>query len=163
LRLGHVVVTLATGDQLNLRINGARIGSEVPVASLEAVTVAIDGHFAASDQVEILANGTTVASIPVGPGAQAASIRLALSKSSWVVARSAHDLTNPIYVLVDSKPIRASSSDACYWARYMDHLAGIMRRRRLLGETEAEALSAYSDAKGIFLQRFAEAGGETCQ
>jgi cysteine-rich repeat protein len=163
LRLGHVVVTLAAGDDLNLRVNGARIGSEVQVASAEAVTVAIDGRFAASDTVEILANGAAVASIPVGPGAQAASIPLILPKSSWVVARSAHDLTNPVYVLVDAKPIRASASDACYWARYMDHLSGIMRRRGLLGETQDQALNAYADAKDIFLQRFAEAGGGTCQ
>ncbi len=49
LRLGHVVVTLAAGDDLNLRINGARIGSEVQVAGAEAITVAIDGRFAAGD------------------------------------------------------------------------------------------------------------------
>lgn len=162
LRLGHVVVTLAGGDDLNLRINGARIGSEVQVASAEAMTVAIDGRFAGSDTVEILANGAGVASIPVGPGAQADSIPLTLSKSSWIVARSAHDLTNPIYVIVDSKPVRASASDACYWARYMDYLSGIMRRRRLLGESEAQALRDYSDAKDVFLQRFAEAGGQAC-
>ena len=163
LRKGHAVVTLAAGDALNLRIDGERLGSEVRVAAGTAVTVAIDGRFVTGDQVEILANGSVVATIPVAAGPQAASIPLTLPASSWVVARSAHDVTNPVYVLVDSKPVRASASDACYWARYMDHLAGIMRRRRILGETQQQALGAYSEAKGIFLQRFAEAGGATCQ
>jgi hypothetical protein len=45
----------------------------------------------------------------------------------------------------------------------MDHLAGIMRRRRILGDTQSQALAAYANAKDIFLQRFTEAGGQTCQ
>lgn len=163
LRLGRAVVTLAAGDDLNLRINGAHLGSEVAAAAGEAVTVAVEGRFRSSDDVEILANGSRVASIPVGSGPQALSIPLTLPSSSWVIARTSHDLTNPIYVIVDGKPIRASASAACYWARYMDHLGGVMTRRRILGESRDEALAAYSEAKRIFIKRFDEAGGGTCQ
>jgi len=164
LRLGHAVVTLAGGDELNLRVNGARLGSEIRIAAGEPVTVAIEGRFAVADQVEILANGTFLASIPVGAGSQAAAIPITLPASSWVVARSGRDMTNPVYVVVDGKPIRGPAADACYWARYMDHLSGLVQRKRLnLGNDTNEALSDYSEAKGIFLQRFAEAGGQICQ
>jgi cysteine-rich repeat protein len=164
LRQGHAVVTLAAGDQLNLRVNGARLGSEVNVAAGQAVTVAIDGHFALADQVEILANGQPVASVPVAAGPQATSLPVTLPSSAWVVARSSHDVTNPIYVLVDGKPVRASAGDACYWMKYLDHLSGMVRNGRLyLGESRDTALSAYVEARDVFLHRFSEAGGETCQ
>lgn len=164
LRTGHAVVTLAAGDQLNLRINGARLGSEVNVANGQAVTVAVEGRFPLPDQVEILANGQVVASVPVGAGPQAASLPITLPTSSWVVARSSHDLTNPVYVLVDAAPIRASAPDACYWMKYLDHLSGLVKSGRLyLGESRDTALSAYAGAKDVFFHRFSEAGGQTCR
>jgi cysteine-rich repeat protein len=163
LRLGHAVVTLAAGDNLNLRVNGARLGSEVPVAGGQPVTIAVEGRFAVPDQVEILANGQVLTSIPVGVGWQAESAPVTLPYSAWVVARSGHDLTNPIYVLVDGQPIRGPARDACYWMRYLDHLANLVGSGELyLGESRGLAISAYGEARGIFQQRFREAGGGTC-
>jgi cysteine-rich repeat protein len=163
LRLGHAVVTLASGDTLNLRVNGARLGSEVHVSAGEAVTVAVDGRFTSPDQVEILANGRVIASAPVGVGAQAEAIPITLPYSAWLVARSTHDLTNPVYVIVDGRPIRGPAKDSCYWMRYLDHLADLVGSGQLyLGDSRSTALSAYGEARGIFEQRFRESGGGTC-
>jgi hypothetical protein len=87
-----------------------------------------------------------------------------VTKSSWIAARSANGLTNPVYVLVGGAPVRASADDICYLWRSVDHLAGLVISRRLfLYGAEREALGAYEEAMGELQRRFAEAGGGVCR
>jgi cysteine-rich repeat protein len=163
LRLGHAVVTVPDGDRLNLRVNGVRLGGEVRVAAGVAVSITVEGRFAQADQVDLLANGVTIASFPVNPGPQAFETRLVMPASAWLVARTHRDLTNPVYVLVSDQPIRTSAADACYLIRYVDHLRNLVLARKIrLGVSQGEAFAAYDEAQALFRQRFAEAGGTTC-
>lgn len=164
LREGRAIATLPGGDRLNLRIRGVKLGGEVAASAGEPLSVAIDGRFPRAEQVEILANGARVASVAVGPGMQAARVEISLGSSAWVVARSPYSVTNPVYVILGGRPIRASPSDACYFVRYIDHLSDLVTSGKLsLGAgDQAVALPAYAAAREILMQRFAEAGGQHC-
>jgi len=164
LREGRAVATLPGGDHLNMRINGVPLGGEVQAAAGERLVVAINGRFPRAEQVEILANGARVAMVALGPGPQASSLDVSLPSSAWVVARSSYSLTNPVYVIVGGRPIRASPSDACYFVRYIDHLQELVTSNKIsMGPgDEAVAFAAYADARAIFMQRFTEAGGQHC-
>lgn len=164
LREGRAIATLPGGDRLNLHVRGLQMGGEVAASAGEPLSVAIDGRFPQAEQVEILANGARVASVAMGPGTRAASVQISLGSSAWVVARSPYSVTNPVYVILGGRPIRASPSDACYFVRYIDHLSDLVTSGKLsLGAGDEEvAFAAYAEAREIFMQRFAEAGGQHC-
>lgn len=151
-RLGFVVATF--GQQLtdlgfptrlpDWHLEKARIGSsrEVPVE------VIING-IAVAKQV-ILANGTlrdVKFSIPV-------------TKSSWVALRilpSSH--TNPVFVLIGDKPIRASRRSLDWCLKCVD--ACWAQKQKTYAPAElAEARAAYDHAREAYRTRLAEAEGE---
>jgi hypothetical protein len=71
--------------------------------------------------------------------------------------------TGSIAVVVDGRPIRASAEDACYLARYVDHLSRLVSSGAIdLEEDTAEALEAYGEARAELERRFREAGGQAC-
>jgi cysteine-rich repeat protein len=161
-RLGRT--TVALGDNhLNLRVNGAPIGSEVRVHAGDVLLVSLESRFADPSDVTLVVNGADAATVRLAAGTQVATVRLPLAASGWILARSRWVTTSPTYVIADDKPIRASADDACYLRRYTDHLSTLVRDREIdVGEDTAMALGVYAQAREEFQKRFAEAGGQSC-
>jgi cysteine-rich repeat protein len=163
LRRGRAVMSRGRGEGLNLRAGGARLGEEVRVRAGEPIRLSVEGSFAEPGEVQILASGQGVGRVVLGAGPQAAALEITLGRSAWLVARSERSLTNPVYALVDGRPILDAGA-TCYWIRYLDHLSSLVQRRILdMGNDTDEALAAYQDARRLFEQRHAEAGGGECR
>jgi hypothetical protein len=163
IRNGRTTITLDSRHHLNLRVNGAPLGSEVSARAGEVLLVSVENEAPEPTTVELLVNGAPSASVTLAAGRQVATLRLGLPASSWLSARSRRSTTSPTYVLVDGKPIRASASDTCYLARYAGYLSDLVGDGSLdLGEDTAEAQDAYAAARAEFDKRFHEAGGNAC-
>ena len=108
------------------------------------VEVIVNGQIAA--RKEIVADGAT----------QTLQFELDMPHSSWIAVRvlpSVH--TNPIFVEVAGKPIRASRRSAEWCAKAVDVCWN--SKRNLIREPEREAAkAAYDKAKKIYEQRLAE-------
>ena len=160
---GRCAAATGVGNRLNLRVEGRRLGEEVQLAAPQEVTVTIETAGGAAD-VEVLVNGVVATRMPVAAGVQLAQTKVSVSKSSWIAARSPSILTNPVYVLVGGKPIRASSDDICYLWRSVEHLEELVAIGGLrLFESKDEALGAYREAVTELQRRFAESGGQFCR
>jgi cysteine-rich repeat protein len=160
---GRTVAIAGIGNRLNLRVDGHRIGEEVGLTAAGEVTATLETAGVATG-VEVLVNGDPVARVELPTGNQLAQVRVPITKSSWVAARSHDALTSPVYVLVGSRPVRASAEDACYLRRSVEHLTDLVTTRRLnLYESEPEALRAYGEATAELQRRFVEAGGSECR
>ena len=163
IKAGRCTAATGAGNRLNLRVEGRRLGEEVSLAAPQDVTVAIETAGKAAD-VEILVNGEVAAHLPVAGGLQVAQARVPVARSSWIAARSPYVLTSPVYVLVEGRPVRASSDDICYLLRSVEHLQDLVTTRRLrLFDSTAEALRAYGEAVGELQRRFTESGGVACR
>jgi len=163
IRNGRTSITLDARHHLNLRVNGAPLGSEVAARAGEVLLASVENEAPEPTTVELLVNGATATSVTLAAGRQVATVRLGLPASSWLSARTRRSTTGPTYVLVDGKPIRASASDSCYLVRYADYLTGLVSDGQIdLGEDTAEAIDAYAAARGEFDRRFREAGGSAC-
>jgi hypothetical protein len=102
--------------------------------------------------VEVVVNGVAVArqEVEADGKERAVKFEVPIKSSSWVAVRilpSSH--TNPVFVLVDGKPIRASKKSA-EWC-----LAGIDRcweqkKKRIRDGERAEAEKAYEQAKEVY-------------
>jgi cysteine-rich repeat protein len=162
-RLGRTAVVLGRGDRLNLRVAGVPLGGEVAARAGELLAVSVESRATQPVQVELLVNGAVATSVVLPAGSQVATLRLAFERSSWVAARTRRVHTGSIAVVVDGRPIRASAEDACYLARYVDHLSRLVSSGAIdLEEDTAEALEAYGEARAELERRFREAGGQAC-
>ena len=84
---------------------------------------------------------------------------LKVDRSSWIAVRvlpSAH--TNPVFVMVGGKPIRASRRSA-EWCLTRSTSAGPRRRADQRRELDA-ARAAYDHAREVYRQRVVESEGE---
>jgi hypothetical protein len=160
---GRTVVTLDARHRLNLRVNGAPLGSEVAARAGEVLLVSVENEAPEATTVELLVNGAVAASVVVPAGRQVATLRLGLPASSWLAARTRRSMTGATYVVVDGRPLRGSATDTCYLVRYVDHLSELVGRGEIdLAEDADEALSAYAAARAELHKRFTEAGGQAC-
>jgi len=163
IKAGRCTAATGVGNRLDLRVEGRRLGEEVPLAAPQDVSVTIESAGKAAD-VEILVNGSVAAHLPVAGGLQVAQARVRVSRSSWIAARSPYVLTSPVYVLVEGRPVRASPDDICYLWRSVEHLQDLVTTRRLrLFDSTEEALRAYGQAVGELQRRFTESGGVACR
>ena len=157
------MLTLDGAHRLNLRVNGAVLGSEVAARANDVVLVSIESEAPEPTAVELLVNGGTVTSIVLPAGRQVATLRLAVGQSAWIAARTPRAATSAVYVVVDGRPVRGPAVDICYLKQYTEHLAGLVRSRRLdLGDETGRALDAYAAAGAELARRFGEAGGGVC-
>ncbi len=146
-----------------MRVEGRRLGEEVQLGAPQEVTVTLETAGRGAD-VDVLVNGEVAARVPVADGLQVAQVRVPVSKSSWIAARSPYVLTSPVYVLVGGRPVRASPDDICYLWRSVEHLEDLVVTRRLkLWASEEEGLRAYGEAIVELQHRFAESGGTLCR
>ena len=112
--------------------------------------------------VELIVNGIAVAqkTIPADGSVQKIEFDVELKQSSWVALRimpSCH--TNPIFVEVAGKPIRASKSSADWCMKAVD-VCWKAKSRAIREKELPAAKEAYDKAREIYKQVLAEAVGE---
>lgn len=108
--------------------------------------------------VELIENGFPVASktIRADGALQDVVFDHEVTRSSWLAIRilpSSH--TNPIFVVVDGKPIRASRR-SLNWCLEAVEKCWQNKERFMKGEEHAQAVAAYDHARRIYRQRLAE-------
>ena len=176
IKAGRTVSAIGSHDWMNFTISidntttttdnstsfVARLGDEIQVRSSESLIVSITSNFSQTETVRILVNGKSEDSFIVESGPQMQTRTLSLHKSSWITVQSSRVQSSSIYVIVDGKPIRVSADDACYLVQYMDHLMDFVSKGALKGLDKSTVEFDYQNARKIFIQRFLEAGGESC-
>ncbi len=113
-------------------------------------------------KVELIVNGYPVDAQTVDANGAFADVAFdrAIEQSSWVALRvlpSSH--TNPIFVIVDGKPIRASRRSAAWCVQSVDR-CWEMKRGKIRPEERAAAEAAYGDARRIYEAALAAAVAE---
>lgn len=108
--------------------------------------------------VEVIINGEPVAreNVPADGIIRDLTFDVEISESSWVAVRilpSSH--TNPIFVLVDGKPIRASRRSA-EWALAAVDQCWTQKSPRIRTEEREAARAAYDHARAVYRQRLSE-------
>jgi len=79
-----------------------------------------------------------------------------IAESSWIAARilpAAH--TNPIFVIVDKKPIRASRESA-HWCLNAVHQCWTQKAPHMTADQQAAARTAYEHAEEVYQRLEAE-------
>jgi len=121
------------------------------------------------DHLEIIGNGTVVATIPLRGDRMAArdSVAIPVSESGWYVLRAYADhaelpvldlypfaSTSPIYVTVGSEPVR-SRADAAFFLRWVDRLEAATRASSAWNTPaeQAAVLRTIMEARGEFQTR----------
>jgi hypothetical protein len=115
--------------------------------------------------VELIVNGYPVARREVEADGEIRDIAFdtQIEKSSWVALRilaSSH--TNPIFVLVDGKPIRASRRSAQWCLDGVDR-CWAQKERFIKSDEMTEAVSAYEHARSAYRQLIAECEPDSTQ
>jgi hypothetical protein len=103
--------------------------------------------------VEVVVNGNPVAQVPIlADGAlHQISLPIRIERSSWVALRiypSSH--TNPVFVIVDGRPIRASKASARWCLEAVDRCWKRKSHEIWLGGQDREAREAYDFARGAY-------------
>ena len=108
--------------------------------------------------VEVVVNGRVAArrEVPADGREHAVEFSIQLDGSSWVALRQFPQLhTNPVYVLVGGKPIRASR-DSAQWALACVDQLWRARSRRIADGERAEAERAYEQARAYYRRVISE-------
>jgi hypothetical protein len=108
--------------------------------------------------VEVIVNGRVADSreVPADGREHAIDVSVAVERSSWIAMRQFPQLhTNPVNVIVGSKPIRASRESALWALACIDQLWRVRARRIAPGE-RADAERAYEEARAIYRRIAAE-------
>ncbi len=128
---------------------GSREHNQPPYWDLERARIGTSRRV----PVELIVNGVAVAKQDiVADGAwNNLTFEQALDKSSWVAVRiltSSH--TNPIFVLVDGKPIR--SRESVEWCLKGVDQCWKMKEKRIRDEEKEAARAAYDHARRVYTQ-----------
>lgn len=179
-----VVAGTAAGDELRLARPGSvkvtarvafspetplepRYGTAVPVGGRRHIgdtilmreTRSVDPLYERGRRlVEVVVNGRVAASreVPADGRLHAVEFSVPVERSSWVALRQFPQLhTNPVTVLVEGRPIRASRDSARWALACVDQLWRVRARRIAPGERE-EAERAYDQARAVYLRIAAE-------
>ena len=108
--------------------------------------------------VELVVNGKAVArqEVPADGAVHNIAFQTTISKSSWMAVRilpSSH--TNPIFVLVGGKPIRASRRSA-EWCLAAVHQCWTQKARNIAPSQIDEAKKTYENAAAVYRGLIAE-------
>ena len=156
-RPGSVTVRAQVAARLDVQPDDAvraRPGDQKPYWDLERARIGSGREV----KVELIVNGKAVASQPiVADGTlRDVSFPVSLERSSWVALRilpSSH--TNPIFVLVGDRPIRASRASVEWCLRSVDRLWS-QKSPRIAAREQKDAAAAYEQARQVYRQRLAE-------
>ena len=110
--------------------------------------------------VELLVNGLPVATKHLMADGQVYDLEfdVPIKKSSWIAVRilpSSH--TNPIFALVDGKPVRASRRSA-EWLLAAVNQCWTQKAPRIRDSEKEQARNAYDHAREVYKKRIAESG-----
>jgi hypothetical protein len=109
--------------------------------------------------VELVVNGQAVAKkeIPADQKLHDVKFDYAPAKSCWIALRSYPQMhTNPVFVTVDDKPIRASRASAKWCAGTIEQLWKV-RENNIKPDERAEAKKTFLEAIEIYKKIAAEA------
>jgi hypothetical protein len=157
-RPGRATVTVHAAARLDDRPNEAIRGlryDEKPYWDLERARIGDTMDV----PVEIIVNGEAVAvqNLAADGSMHTLTFDIPVEHSSWIAARilpSSH--TNPVFVLVDDKPIRASRQSAEWCLNAVNQCWTQKAPQIRPGELDA-ARQAYDHAREVYRQRMAEA------
>ncbi|MGH7537842.1 MAG: CehA/McbA family metallohydrolase [Gemmatimonadales bacterium] len=172
LKAGRTFVTNA--PLLSFTVAGRGPGEEVRLAGPGRLSVHVRlRSIVPVDRLEIVGNGSVVASIPLGGDGTAAdtTVLLPAERSGWLVLRAYGDsarepvldlypfaTTSPVYVTVGGKPAR-SRADALYFVQWVDRVIQATRAHR--GWNTAverdSVVKLLERARGVYVTRAAEA------
>jgi len=154
-----------TAQRVGLGEERVGLGEEIHLVGGESLFVTLDTDVPQPRDVWIRYNGEFIHLVVAQAGVRSAIIGFVPTKSGWLVAQADEAWTSPIYVVVDGLPIRASADDACFMARYVEYLKSLVNDGGFndLGEDHDAVIAAYEEARDVFLLRFAEAGGTSCE
>jgi hypothetical protein len=160
---------------LKFAVNGKLMGVEASLARPGPVAVTATVAFAADQplgtavggpkpqgptrKVELVVNGEVVASkdVPADDKPHDLEFSVPIAKSSWVALRHFPSLhTNPVYVIVAGKPIRASRRSAEWCVGVIEQLWRV-RSPGIAVHERAEAGETFQKALAIYRQIAAEA------
>ena len=165
--MGRTVVSRnAHNEFLDLNVNGvAAPGDEIRLSEAGPVRVRIEWRSikGAVGRVELVHDGAVVASQTgrVAPGAPVVfETTVVFRQSGWLAARrmdwqNGHQThTGAVFVIVNSKPIRASASDAQFFVQWIDNLikqtSSGGKWSEFLSQDREAAHNRYRAAKAIF-------------
>jgi len=109
--------------------------------------------------VEVIVNGKAVVTkaIEADGAPEAMNFEVDIPHSSWVAVRilpSVH--TNPVWVEVEGKPVRASRRSA-EWCRQAVDVCWEAKSKQIRENERAEAKAAYDQARGVYASAIKEA------
>jgi hypothetical protein len=156
-KAGVVQVTAQVAARLDTKPDPTirtRPGDQKPFWDLERARIEASREV----PVELVVNGRAVDSrrIVADGTVREVSFPLTISQSSWVALRifpSSH--TNPIFVIVGDRPVRASRASAEWCLKSIDRLWTQKSPRIAAAERDAAA-AAYEHARQVYRQRLAE-------
>jgi hypothetical protein len=131
-----------------------RAGDQQPYWDLERARIGNGREV----KVELIVNGKSVASQPIVADGTLRDISFPVSieRSSWVALRilpSSH--TNPMFVVVGERPIRASRASIEWCLKAIDRLWSD-KSPRIKASERGDAAAAYEHARQVYRQRLAE-------
>lgn len=150
------------------RIGGGKLGDTIKVKSGDKVPVtakvafdkemvlgtSVGGRLAPSDtrMVELIVNGQAVAKkeVPADQKLHDVAFEYSPKKSCWIALRSYPQMhTNPVFVSVDDKPIRASRASAKWCVGVIEQLWRV-RENNIAPTERAEARKTFLEAIAIY-------------
>ena len=165
---GKCYVSDGQSHLMDFKLDGLEVGekqSEVrlPAAGKVHITAKcaarqIEGVRPLPQQVEVVVNGYPVSQLMLTADGRARDLKfdVPITKSSWVALRvlgSSH--TNPIFVIVDGKPIRASKRSA-EWCLASVEQCWKQKERFIAPAEHEDAVRAYDHAREAYRRLIAE-------
>lgn len=156
-RSGRVKVTVKASANLeaspNDAVRNARYDAK-PYWDLERARIGIRPEV----PVEIVVDGAVVATQPLLAGGTIRDLTfdIPIERSSWIAARilpSSH--TNPVFVLVGGKPIRASR-ESVQWCLTAVNQCWTQKSPKIRATELDAARQAHDHARQVYIQRLAE-------
>jgi hypothetical protein len=162
----HLLDFNAKASDANISAQLGVDGSELKLKATQEVSFNLNAAALTegkdSLQAELIVNGYPVArqNLKADGSATDITFKHSVSESSWVAVRVfPHAHTNPIYVVVNEKPVRGSV-DSARWC-----LAGVeqcwtSKQNTYAADEQADARAAYDQALKTYGQLIREAGNE---
>ena len=159
--VGDSTTLTASGGNMYAWSSGSMVASTTvnPTANtFYSVMVTDANNFSSTDSIEVIVNGEVIRTEPLTANGEMKSFDfdIKIQKSSWVALRifpSAH--TNPVFVHVGGKPIRANKKSA-QWC--IDSVAACWdSKKNQIRDTERKAAKeSYDAAKKVYQKILAE-------
>lgn len=162
----HLLDFTATGPNVDAPVRMGLNGSELKLDIPREVSFSADGAALMEGKgyvlAELIVNGESVAarSLRADGAVHEVTFKHSFKESGWAAIRVfPHAHTNPIYVVVDDKPVRGSV-DSARWC-----LAGVeqcwkSKQRTYAEDEQAAAKAAYDHARKVYQELIAEATDE---